>query len=128
MSYESTKLIKDILVSKNLKEGLDKDVKARKSGEKEYSHGRCTGTTLISIKETMTSAEMEHDCINEIHETSESFITPVTLLEICDPLTTNTRPSGFNVSNIASHKRCTTIVKVLIMLALIVIQIGRAHV
>ena len=47
-------------------------------------------------------------------------------MEICDTLTTNTRPSGFNVSKIASHKRCTTIVKVLIMLALIVILVAIA--
>ena len=50
LSYKTTELVNDNLVSKNLKEGLDKDVKPRKSGEKEFNHGRCIGTALINIK------------------------------------------------------------------------------
>ena len=47
LSYETTKLANDILVSKNLKEGLDKN---HVNLEKEFNYGRGTETAPINIK------------------------------------------------------------------------------
>ena len=102
LSYETTELVNDDQVSKDVYEGLDKAVKPCRSGEKEFYHDRCTGTVPIHLKETMTSVELKHHCIIEMHEAPEYFFRPITRLEICDLLTTNSRPSSINVSNIAS--------------------------